>query len=177
MEEIIVRCCCKKDAQAVLPFWSFCFETECKEGPWRLWKWEHLSLKPPKHYWVFRWDSSCAQCGKILKKKLAEISGRRRSILGVCWCCECERGEGGAAVKRSLAGSPISSIWNRQPTQGNFYRQLQRKRGGMQAAGGDALKMRMSKKKDISPKTDRLWLHRRGSRPTMRCLKQTNFML
>ena len=45
-------------------------------------------------------------------------------------------GAGEAAVKRSLAGSPISSIWNHQPTPGNFYRQLQRKRGGMQAAGG-----------------------------------------
>ena len=83
-------------------------------------------------------ESSCAQCGKILRKKLAEISRKSCSILGLCWCCECERagGAGEAAVKRSLAGSPISSIWNHQPTWGNFYRQLQRKRGGMQAAGG-----------------------------------------
>ena len=39
-------------------------------------------------------ESSCAQCGKILRKKLAEISRRRRSILGLCWCCECERAGG-----------------------------------------------------------------------------------
>ena len=50
------------------------------------------------------------------------------------------------AVKRSLAGSPISSIWN--PTNsGQLLQAITKEGGGMQPAGGDYdLKMRMNTK-------------------------------